>query len=82
MFVASELSNGVQLADLCAYNVYRAFKTEDLEYEFFDRIQANLYRAPHRLGAQVEGLKVFPDESPLVELARDWARQQSSRLNE
>ena len=79
MFVASELSNGVQLADLCAYNVYRAFRTGDLEYEFFDRIQANLYRAPHRLGVQVEGLKVFPDNSPLVELARDWARKQPSR---
>jgi len=42
MFVASELSNGVQLADLCAHNVYRAFNDEDLTYPFFERIQAGL----------------------------------------
>ncbi|MEA3403019.1 MAG: DUF3800 domain-containing protein [Armatimonadota bacterium] len=76
MFVASELSNGVQLADLCAYNVYRAFTDEDLSYEFFQRIQGSLYRATDRLGPQVEGLKVFPDDSPLVELADGWCREQ------
>ncbi len=77
MFVASELSNGVQLADLCAYNVHRAFSDEDLDYEFFRRIEGCLYRAPDRLGPQVEGLKVFPDESPLVGLAREWCRQRT-----
>lgn len=76
MFVASELSNGVQLADLCAYNVYRAFNDEDLSYEFFERIQGSLYRAAGRPGPQVEGLKVFPDESPLVALADQWCRHQ------
>ena len=38
MFVRSELSAGVQLADLCSYNIYRAFKTGDLSYPFFRRI--------------------------------------------
>lgn len=77
MFVASELSNGVQLADLCAYNVYRAFTDEDLTYSFFERMAGNLYRARDRLEPQVEGLKVFPDDSPLVALAQDWCRGQS-----
>ncbi len=39
----------------------------------------SLYRAPDRLGPQVEGLKLFPDDSPLVELARDWCRAQAKR---
>lgn len=77
MFVASELSNGVQLADLCAYNVYRAFTEEDLDYQFFDRIKGSLYRARGRAGAAIEGLKVFPDESPLVEMAAEWCRKQA-----
>jgi len=83
MFVASELSNGVQLADLCAYSVYRAFADEDLQYEFFRRIEGSLYRAPDRLGPQVEGLKVFPDDSPLVDVARDWCTERArAGLNE
>jgi len=77
MFVASELSNGVQLADLCAYNIYRAFCNENLDYPFFSRIEAYLYRAKHRGGPDVEGLKVFPDESPLVQLAADWCGRQA-----
>lgn len=78
MFVASELSNGVQLADLCAYNVYRAFMDEDLTYPFFERMQDSLYRADDRDGPQVEGLKVFPDDSPLVDLAAEWCSSQAS----
>lgn len=77
MFVASELSNGVQLADLCAYSIKRAFTDEDLDYEYFSRIEGCLYRAPDRMGPLVEGLKVFPDESPLVEMARDWCRRRA-----
>lgn len=79
MFVASELSNGVQLADLCAYSVKRAFSDENLDYEYFSRIAGCLYRAPDRGGPQIEGLKVFPDESPLVEITRDWCRKQAGR---
>jgi hypothetical protein len=72
MFVASELSNGVQLADLCAYNVYRAFRDRDLDYEFFARIKDRIYRAARRPGPQLEGLKVFPEQSPLCQTVRDW----------
>jgi uncharacterized protein DUF3800 len=30
-FTDSRLSNGVQLADLCGYNVYRAFRDKDFK---------------------------------------------------
>ena len=43
-FTRSELSNGVQLADLLAYSVYRAFKGEDLGYPCFERVLGNFYR--------------------------------------
>lgn len=69
MFVESYLSNGVQLADLCAYSVYRAFRDQDPDYPFFARVEPSLYSAPHRVPTSIEGLKVFPDESPLVALA-------------
>jgi len=69
MFVESHLSNGVQLADLCAYNIYRAFKDGNLDYPFFARIDRMLYSNRLRPATRIEGLKVFPDESPLTELA-------------
>ena len=67
-FSRSELSNGVQLADLLAYNVYRAFKTEDLGYSYFDMLLPNFYR--RKSGAALDGLKVWPEPSPLINLAR------------
>ena len=68
-FTRSELSNGVQLADLLAYNVYRAFKIEDLKYSYFRMLLPNFYR---REGGKVlDGLKVWPEPSPLIGLARE-----------
>jgi len=67
-FTRSELSNGVQLADLLAYNVYRAFKDEDLAYPYFDMLLPNVYR--RQQGMVLDGLKVWPEASPLVGLAR------------
>ncbi len=66
-FARSELSNGVQLADLLAYNVYRAFRDEDIEYPYFRVMLPKFYR--RRGVASLAGLKVWPDKSPLVELA-------------
>lgn len=77
MFVESHLSNGVQLADLCAYDVYRAFRDGDLDYPFFSRIAPSLYSAPHRRVTSIEGLKVFPDDSPLVALARELGNRRA-----
>ena len=67
-FARSELSNGVQLADLLAYNVYRAFRDENLEYPYFKMLLPNFYR--RRRSRFLNGLKVWPDASPLVGLAR------------
>lgn len=67
-FTRSELSNGIQLADLLAYNVYRAFKDEDLTYPYFDMLLPNVYRGRDR--KVLHGLKVWPEGSPLIEIAQ------------
>ncbi len=79
-FTRSELSNGVQLADLLAYSVYRAFKDEDLGYPYFERVLGNFYR--RRKGTALDGLKVWPDRSPLsapAMKARDTYKQKTLR---
>ena len=67
-FTRSELSNGVQLADLLAYNVYRVFKNEDFSYPYFRRVLPNFYR--RRKSDTLNGLKVWPNQSPLVKMAQ------------
>ena len=80
-FTRSELSNGVQLADLLAYNVYRAFRDEDLAYPYFDKLLPNIYRGRNR--AVLHGLKVWPDASPLVRLAQNaWEAHKQKTLHE
>jgi len=74
MFTRSEFSNGIQLADLCAYNVYRAFRDGDLNYAHFHRIEDRIWRRTRYDGA-ADGLKVFPPSSPLTELAQEWQRR-------
>lgn len=77
-FTRSELSNGVQLADLLAYNVYRAFRDECLDYEYFKLMLPNFYRRQRAYA--LDGLKVWPDASPLATLAREaWSREAWSR---
>ncbi len=79
-FTRSELSNGVQLADLLAYSVYRAFKEEDIGYPYFEKVLGNFYR--RRQGTGLDGLKVWPDRSPLSALAAkawDSCRQKTLR---
>ena len=66
-FTRSELSNGVQLADLLAYNVYRAFKDEDVDYPYFKLMLPHFYR--RRRANTLDGLKVWPGASPLGRLA-------------
>ena len=68
-FTRSELSNGVQLADLLAYNVYRAFREENLEYPYFEMLLPSFYRRQN--GATLDGLKVWPEGSPLIAKTRD-----------
>lgn len=72
-FTRSELSNGVQLADLLAYNVYRAFKDENFDYPYFEMLLPSFYR--RQAGGVLDGLKVWPEASPLVAAARAmWER--------
>ena len=78
-FTRSELSNGVQLADLLAYSVYRAFKDEDLGYPYFERVLGNFYR--RRQGTALAGMKIWPDRSPLSALAAQaWGSYQQKTL--
>jgi hypothetical protein len=80
LFVRSELSNGVQLADLCGCNVYRAFRYGDLGYPFFRRIAKHLW-SPHWCdpcrGRPIQGLRVFPDASPLNALRDDFENERA-----
>ena len=68
LFRSSKLSNGVQLADLCAYNVYRAFKTKNFAYPYFQELLPAFYK--RQQGQKLDGLKVFPEDSELVAFAR------------
>ena len=67
-FTRSEFSNGIQLADLLAYNVYRAFKDENMDYPYFQKLLPNLYQGREQM--VLHGLKVWLENSPLVQLAQ------------
>jgi len=70
MFTDSALSNGVQLADLCGYNVYRAFRNQDFAYPYFANLLDHFYRSSKTDPDKLDGLKVWPNDSELVEFAR------------
>lgn len=67
-FVRSELSNGVQLADLCSYNIYRAFKDNTLEYPYFQKVRTAIWSHSEPARHPFSGIRVFPDGSALREL--------------
>ena len=60
-FVESYLSNGVQLADLGAYNVYRAFRSVNEKYDHFQKLLPYFYKSTLTASEKIDGLKVFPD---------------------
>jgi hypothetical protein len=68
LFVRSELSEGVQLADLCAYNFQRAFRDRDMNYPYFQRLIPRIYSSQKTGAKKIDGLKIFPDTSDLIEL--------------
>lgn len=79
-FTRSELSNGVQLADQLAYDVYRAFRYEDMLYPYFDQLLPYFYQS--RDGTVPHGLKVWPDDSPLVPIGQTaWAEHKRKALS-
>lgn len=70
LFVRSELSEGVQLADLCAYNVYHSALYAKPSYAFLKNILAQYYNSRNTDDKKLDGLKVFPDSS--VDLKKWW----------
>lgn len=80
LFVRSELSNGVQLADLCSYNIYRAFKDGDLTYRGLVKIAPHIWgmHEPVELGTPFSGLWVFPPESGLRKLVEQFEKTRAS----
>jgi len=71
LFVESELCNGVQLSDLCAYNVFHAFKYKKMDYPFFQRIFPYIFTNYNTGDNKMEGLKIFPDDSDYVKMVKD-----------
>lgn len=82
MFVRSELSNGVQLADLCSYNIYRAFRSGDLSYPFFNRIKPFIWSRSNPVRRPFSGLFVFPGNSPLRALVDEIEKQRAPPAND
>ena len=62
-FTASNLSNGVQLADLCAYNIYHAFRYNEPDYPYFKELLPYFCKRHHPAEGKIEGFKIFPDGS-------------------
>ena len=56
------------MADLLAYNVFRAFRSEDLAYPYFEMLLPAFYK--RQTAAGLDGLKVWPEGSPLIEMAK------------
>ena len=62
-FTRSELSEGIQLADLCAYNIYRAFAGGNMDYPYFRKVEPYFYRSRNTAPDKVDGLKMFPSDT-------------------
>jgi len=77
LFVRSELSNGVQLADMVSYNIYRAFRSADVSYPHFSRLLPCFWSCGTTSPEEIEGLKIFPDDSPLHELRKALGKQKA-----
>jgi hypothetical protein len=58
-FARSQFSTGLQLADLCAYNIFRAHERNNLHDWYFRQIAPKLYRGSDGQNPE-RGLVVFP----------------------
>lgn len=86
-FVPSEMSNGIQLADLCAYTLFKGFRSGNLSDPLFRKLVPHLCGGPPRpqdSAPQLVGLKVFPPDSELNaikdEIAAEWNRLNTGRV--
>jgi hypothetical protein len=59
-FISSELSNGVQLADMVAYAIYHSFKYDKPDYEYLEKILPRIARHVDDPSI-LAGLKVWPE---------------------
>jgi len=66
-FTDSRLSTGIQLADLVGYNIYRAFRNQDFDYAWFQKVLPRFHASQKTRETRLDGLYVWPSESPLVE---------------
>ncbi len=66
LFVSSAMCVGVQLADLCGYNIYRRFRANDRDYSFYKRIEPFFYNSTNTETQKLDGLKIFPPNSPFA----------------
>jgi hypothetical protein len=64
LFVDSRLSAGIQVSDVFAYSVFHAFAYNNLKYEYYVRLLPHLFRSTKTADNRIDGLKVFPPESP------------------
>lgn len=67
LFVSSELSEGVQFADLCSYSIYHAIRYDKRDYQFFTPLLPLIYNSCNTTEDKKDGLKVFPETSPVTE---------------
>ncbi len=61
-FVSSELSNGVQLADLVAYTIYHSFKNKKPDSLYLKKICPHISRLAED-HSKLAGLKIWPKSS-------------------
>ncbi len=70
LFVRSELSNGVQLADFISYNFYHAYEYDKPDYPFLQKILPRVYSSQNTYERKLDGIKVFPPESELTKITQ------------
>ena len=73
-FVSSELSNGVQLADLVAYSIYHAFKYKKPDYPYLDKILPRISRHADNRDI-LTGLKVWPQSQTFNKIQADITKR-------
>ena len=73
-FVSSELSNGVQLADLVAYSLYYNFKHNQPDYSYLDKILPRISRHKDDR-VSLTGLKIWPDSEHFSEICNALQRR-------
>ena len=80
LFTRSELSEGIQLADLCAYNINRAFAHDDMNYSYFKKILPRFHRFKGANTADIETIiRMFPGNNRFPSLGPP--RKRLSRSN-